>query len=154
LANAFFSPPGPWRRPSATFDRLERQLPRPGRLPGAGALGTSVQHPLGSSLTARAAAGPRFRTALSVYDFSGDLGKVATSREDRLADRALAMASRHRAARPFGHTGRGKRGPMPPGSIMTGGETGPGNDFWNYRRVLWCHDMGAGHARDLLQLAE
>jgi hypothetical protein len=77
LANAFFSPPGPWRRPSATFDRLERQLPRPGRLPGAGALGTSVQHPLGSSLTARAAAGPRFRTALSVYDFSGDLGKVA-----------------------------------------------------------------------------
>jgi MFS family permease len=42
-----------------------------------GGLGASVQHPLGSSLTARAADGPRLRTALSVYNFSGDLGKMA-----------------------------------------------------------------------------
>jgi FSR family fosmidomycin resistance protein-like MFS transporter len=42
-----------------------------------GGLGASVQHPLGSSLTARAAEGPRLRTALSVYNFSGDLGKMA-----------------------------------------------------------------------------
>jgi MFS transporter, FSR family, fosmidomycin resistance protein len=41
-----------------------------------GGLGASVQHPLGSSLTARAAEGPRLRTALSVYNFSGDLGKT------------------------------------------------------------------------------
>jgi len=42
-----------------------------------GGLGASVQHPLGSSLTARAAEGPRLRTALSIYNFSGDLGKMA-----------------------------------------------------------------------------
>lgn len=42
-----------------------------------GGMGASVQHPLGSSLTARAAEGPRLRTALSVYNFSGDLGKMA-----------------------------------------------------------------------------
>jgi FSR family fosmidomycin resistance protein-like MFS transporter len=42
-----------------------------------GGLGASVQHPLGSSLTARAAEGRRLRTALSVYNFSGDLGKMA-----------------------------------------------------------------------------
>jgi FSR family fosmidomycin resistance protein-like MFS transporter len=42
-----------------------------------GGMGASVQHPLGSSLTARAAEGPRLRTALSVYNFSGDMGKMA-----------------------------------------------------------------------------
>jgi FSR family fosmidomycin resistance protein-like MFS transporter len=42
-----------------------------------GGIGASVQHPLGSSLTARAAEGPRLRTALSVYNFSGDIGKMA-----------------------------------------------------------------------------
>jgi MFS transporter, FSR family, fosmidomycin resistance protein len=42
-----------------------------------GGMGASVQHPLGSSLTARAAEGPRLRTALSVYNFSGDIGKMA-----------------------------------------------------------------------------
>jgi MFS transporter, FSR family, fosmidomycin resistance protein len=41
-----------------------------------GGMGASVQHPLGSSLTARAAEGPRLRTALSVYNFSGDIGKM------------------------------------------------------------------------------
>lgn len=42
-----------------------------------GGLGASVQHPLGSALTARVGAGKRLRTALSVYNFSGDLGKMA-----------------------------------------------------------------------------
>jgi MFS transporter, FSR family, fosmidomycin resistance protein len=42
-----------------------------------GGMGASVQHPLGSSLTARAAEGPRLRTALSIYNFSGDIGKMA-----------------------------------------------------------------------------
>jgi len=41
-----------------------------------GGLGASVQHPLSSALTARAFAGPRLRTALSTYNFSGDAGKV------------------------------------------------------------------------------
>lgn len=41
-----------------------------------GGMGASVQHPLGSALTARAAEGKRLRTALSVYNFSGDLGKM------------------------------------------------------------------------------
>ena len=42
-----------------------------------GGMGASVQHPLGSSLTARAAEGPRLRTALSIYNFSGYVGKMA-----------------------------------------------------------------------------
>jgi MFS family permease len=42
-------------------------------LAGAGA---SVQHPIGSSLTARAFEGVRQRAALSTYNFSGDLGKM------------------------------------------------------------------------------
>jgi FSR family fosmidomycin resistance protein-like MFS transporter len=41
-----------------------------------GGMGASVQHPLGSSLTARAAEGKRLRAALSIYNFSGDLGKM------------------------------------------------------------------------------
>jgi FSR family fosmidomycin resistance protein-like MFS transporter len=40
-------------------------------------LGASVQHPLGSALTAGAFGGARLRTALSTYNFSGDVGKVA-----------------------------------------------------------------------------
>jgi MFS transporter, FSR family, fosmidomycin resistance protein len=42
-----------------------------------GGMGASVQHPLGSALTARVGEGKRLRTALSVYNFSGDLGKMA-----------------------------------------------------------------------------
>jgi MFS family permease len=41
-----------------------------------GSAGASVQHPLGSALTARAFEGPRLRAALSTYNFSGDLGKM------------------------------------------------------------------------------
>ena len=41
-----------------------------------GGLGASVQHPLSSALTARAFAGLRLRTALSTYNFSGDIGKM------------------------------------------------------------------------------
>ena len=41
-----------------------------------GGLGASVQHPLGSSLTSRAFDGSGLRTALSTYNFSGDVGKV------------------------------------------------------------------------------
>ncbi|HEV2548257.1 MAG TPA: MFS transporter [Stellaceae bacterium] len=41
-----------------------------------GGLGSSVQHPLSSSLTARAFDGPGLRAALGTYNFSGDLGKM------------------------------------------------------------------------------
>jgi MFS family permease len=41
-----------------------------------GGVGSSVQHPLSSSIIARAFAGPGLRTALSTYNFSGDLGKM------------------------------------------------------------------------------
>jgi len=39
-------------------------------------LGGACQHPLSSSLVAAAYAGPRSRTALGTYNFSGDLGKA------------------------------------------------------------------------------
>jgi MFS transporter, FSR family, fosmidomycin resistance protein len=38
--------------------------------------GTSVQHPLASSLTARAFEGKSLRAALGTYNFAGDIGKV------------------------------------------------------------------------------
>jgi MFS transporter, FSR family, fosmidomycin resistance protein len=41
-----------------------------------GGFGSSVQHPLGSSLTARAFEGQGLRAALGTYNFSGDLGKM------------------------------------------------------------------------------
>ncbi|MDH4247423.1 MAG: MFS transporter [Deltaproteobacteria bacterium] len=41
-----------------------------------GGLGSSVQHPLASSLVARAVPRERTRTALATYNFSGDLGKM------------------------------------------------------------------------------
>jgi len=40
-------------------------------------LGASTQHPLASSLMARAFAGPRSMKALGSYNFAGDLGKMA-----------------------------------------------------------------------------
>ena len=39
-------------------------------------VGSSVQHPLGSALTARAFEGARLRSAIGVYNFAGDIGKV------------------------------------------------------------------------------
>jgi MFS transporter, FSR family, fosmidomycin resistance protein len=42
-----------------------------------GGMGASVQHPIGSSLVSAAFAGARSRTALGVYNFTGDLGKMA-----------------------------------------------------------------------------
>ena len=42
-----------------------------------GGLGASAQHPLASSLMARAFAGPRSMKALGTYNFAGDLGKMA-----------------------------------------------------------------------------
>jgi MFS family permease len=42
-----------------------------------GGLGSSVQHPIGADLVARAFSGRRSRTALARYNFSGDLGKMA-----------------------------------------------------------------------------
>ncbi len=41
-----------------------------------GGMGSSVQHPLSSSIIARSFAGPGLRTALSTYNFSGDVGKM------------------------------------------------------------------------------
>lgn len=40
-------------------------------------LGGSTQHPIASTLVAGAYPGPRSRTALGTYNFTGDLGKVA-----------------------------------------------------------------------------
>src|SRR5262245_53520924 len=42
-----------------------------------GGLGASVQHPIGSSLVSSAFYGARSRTALGIYNFTGDLGKMA-----------------------------------------------------------------------------
>ena len=42
-----------------------------------GGLGSSTQHPIASNMVARAFAGRRSRTALSSYNFAGDLGKMA-----------------------------------------------------------------------------
>ena len=41
-----------------------------------GGFGGSAQHPVASSLVARAYQGPRSRTALGAYNFSGDVGKM------------------------------------------------------------------------------
>ena len=41
-----------------------------------GGLGSSTQHPVASALVARAFAGPRSLTALGIYNFAGDLGKM------------------------------------------------------------------------------
>jgi MFS family permease len=42
-----------------------------------GGVGASVQHPIGSAIVARAFSGARSRAALGVYNFTGDLGKMA-----------------------------------------------------------------------------
>jgi MFS transporter, FSR family, fosmidomycin resistance protein len=42
-----------------------------------GGLGSSVQHPIASSLVTAAYQGPRSRGALGTYNFAGDLGKMA-----------------------------------------------------------------------------
>ena len=42
-----------------------------------GGIGASVQHPIGSNIVAGAFHGARSRTALGIYNFTGDLGKVA-----------------------------------------------------------------------------
>jgi FSR family fosmidomycin resistance protein-like MFS transporter len=42
----------------------------------AGGVGASTQHPLASSLIARAYEGPAARAALGTYNFAGDLGKM------------------------------------------------------------------------------
>jgi len=42
-----------------------------------GGLGSSVQHPIGANLVARAFAGRHSRVALARYNFAGDLGKMA-----------------------------------------------------------------------------
>ncbi len=42
-----------------------------------GGVGASVQHPVAANLVAQAFSGPRSRSALASYNFSGDLGKMA-----------------------------------------------------------------------------
>src|SRR5207245_2745076 len=42
-----------------------------------GGLGSSVQHPIASSLVAQAFEGRRSRAALASYNFAGDIGKMA-----------------------------------------------------------------------------
>jgi MFS family permease len=41
-----------------------------------GGIGSSVQHPIASSLVAQAFEGPRSRAALGTYNFAGDIGKM------------------------------------------------------------------------------
>jgi MFS family permease len=41
-----------------------------------GGIGASVQHPIASSIVARAFVGVRSRTALGIYNFTGDIGKI------------------------------------------------------------------------------
>lgn len=41
-----------------------------------GGIGASVQHPIAANLVAQAFSGPRSRSALARYNFSGDLGKM------------------------------------------------------------------------------
>jgi MFS transporter, FSR family, fosmidomycin resistance protein len=48
-----------------------------GLLLALGGLGASVQHPLASTLIAKAYGGSALRTALGTYNFTGDLGKMA-----------------------------------------------------------------------------
>jgi MFS transporter, FSR family, fosmidomycin resistance protein len=43
----------------------------------AAGIGASVQHPISANLVAQAFPGPRSRSALASYNFSGDLGKMA-----------------------------------------------------------------------------
>ena len=47
-----------------------------GLLLAIGGLGASVQHPLASTLLAKAYRGPALRTVLGTYNFAGDLGKM------------------------------------------------------------------------------
>jgi MFS transporter, FSR family, fosmidomycin resistance protein len=47
-----------------------------GLLLAVGGLGASVQHPLASTLIAKAYGGSKLRTMLGTYNFSGDLGKM------------------------------------------------------------------------------
>jgi MFS family permease len=47
-----------------------------GLLLAIGGLGASVQHPLASTLPAKAYRGPALRTVLGTYNFTGDLGKM------------------------------------------------------------------------------
>jgi len=47
-----------------------------GLLLAIGGLGASVQHPLASTLLAKAYRGPALRTILGTYNFAGDLGKM------------------------------------------------------------------------------
>jgi MFS transporter, FSR family, fosmidomycin resistance protein len=47
-----------------------------GVLLAIGGLGASVQHPLASTLLAKAYRGPALRTILGTYNFAGDLGKM------------------------------------------------------------------------------
>jgi MFS family permease len=42
-----------------------------------GGIGASVQHPIGSNIVAGAFHGARSRTALGIYNFTGDVGKMA-----------------------------------------------------------------------------
>jgi MFS family permease len=42
-----------------------------------GGIGASTQHPIGSAIVSAAFQGARSRTALGVYNFTGDLGKIA-----------------------------------------------------------------------------
>src|SRR5262249_2258313 len=65
-----------------------------------GGLGASAQHPLASSLMARAFAGPRSMKALGSYNFAGDIGKMTVPAAASLL--LVAMSWRPALALPGG----------------------------------------------------
>ncbi len=73
-----------------------------------GGLGASIQHPIASTLMARAFAGPRSLQAIATYNFSGDLGKMALPAAAVVAAHRDAMATDAGAARCM-WPGRGRR---------------------------------------------
>jgi len=102
-----------------------------------GGLGASVQHPLGSSLTSRAFDGNGLRTALSTYNFSGDVGKVllpaATAALIAAADWksatiVMGTAGLFVAAAVFAAIPRDLRTAQPPPTKQESAATGPAVD--------------------------
>ena len=64
-----------------------------------GGLGASTQHPLASSLVARAFAGARSLKALGTYNFAGDIGKMTVPAAGCAAAGGDAVAAGAGAAR-------------------------------------------------------
>jgi MFS family permease len=119
-----------------------------------GGLGSSVQHPLSSSLVSRAyESGPR-RMALGTYNFSGDLGKVvvpaavallATSIGWREATRGYALLGLIAAAMVIVALARLQVGGAAPADSR---EAGPPSSGWGIRDARGFRALSAVHVID------